>query len=144
MGTTMSTNFVQTELETGIQLSQNEFIKDYGKYAMKYSYVNPLGKQSSHNMFIYFVILIFIVVGAAVLHTHVKEKNKKKGITTMSKSFLGLSILFLIFIGLGAAFVYIMYKIQYFQWFISLPMAAKAALAMISATQSILIPDKTN
>tara|TARA_B100000902_G_C27261509_1_gene891047 strand:+ start:342 stop:758 length:417 start_codon:yes stop_codon:yes gene_type:complete len=130
-------------IRAGLKQSSNAFVNSYGSYADEYNLVRPNGNQVT-SVFLWILIAAFII-GAlfAFINSRIPEDKKKKN---TSLNYLSLFLLGVLGIAVGTCgfsviylfFYWIVYKVQYFRWFASLPNEAKIAHAAMSATKSLI------
>lgn len=130
-------------IRAGLKQSGNVFVNSYGSYADKYSLVRPNGNQVT-SVFLWVLIGAFII-GAlfAFINSKIPEDKKKKN---TSLNYLSLFLLGVLGITVGTCglsviylfFYWIVYKVQYFKWFASLPNDARIAHAAMKATKSLI------
>jgi len=130
-------------IRAGLKQSGNVFVNSYGSYADKYSLVRPNGNQVTSVFF--WVLIGAFIIGAlfAFINSKIPEDKKKKN---TSLNYLSLFLLGVLGITVGTCglsviylfFYWIVYKVQYFKWFASLPNDARIAHAAMKATKSLI------
>lgn len=127
-------------VQSGLAISQNNFIKEYGKYSVNYSLVDALGNQESYLGFITFIFLIFFTIIMFIL-SQPSKKDKDKQRTFSQKIFYIIAFISLFGCGISGMFslvYFIMYKIQFVKWLANLPGQGQLSYATISATQDLV------
>jgi hypothetical protein len=130
-------------IKAGLNQTNNAFVNSYGSYSNNYSLVNPSGRQVT-SVFLWILIGAFIL-GAlfAFINTRIPKDKKENNniIKYLSKFFVGILILAFATCGFSVAYLFIywiVYKLQYFQWFADLPNAARISHAAMKATRSFI------
>ena len=130
-------------IRAGLRQSNNAFVSDYGSYADGYSLVRPNGSQVT-SVFLWILIGAFLIGGLfGFINTRIPDEKKNKN---TSLKYLSLFLLGVLGLAVGTCgfsiiylfFYWIIYKIQYFKWFASLPNEAKIAHAAMKATKGMI------
>jgi hypothetical protein len=134
---------INTIVKDGLDHSRLLFIENYGNYANDYSLVKADGNQVSSNMIWVLIIAIFTISIFGIGKSQISDDNKKNNtiLEYTDKILLGIIILSVASFGISGIYLlgyWIMYKIQYFQWFADLPNEAKIAIGAMSATKSLM------
>ena len=134
---------LDTLVKDGIDHSRFLFIESYGKYANNYSLVKPDGALVYSNIVWVLVIAIFVLSFFGIGKGQISEDDKKssKIVEYIDKILLGIIILSVASLGISGIYLlgyWIMYKIQYVQWFTDLPNEAKIAYGALAATKKIV------
>ena len=145
MGITFSAPIITSAVRAGLTISQNEFVQKYGTYSNNYNLVNQLGKQEQSMIWGFLILFLILFIIFTLFWSKASDNNKKKekeGKTDWIVKILGLIILFSLG-GFGMSGIYlfiywIIYKVQFFRWFASLPNKAQIVYGSISATRSLL------
>ena len=133
-------------VRSGLTISQNEFIQKYGKYSHNYSLVNQLGKQEQSMVWgFFFLFLIFFII-FILIWSKTTNNKKENGSEKKKTNWISKILRFLILFSLGGfgisglyLFIYwVIFKIQYFDWFGSLPTKAQIVYGAISATRGLI------
>ena len=130
-------------IRAGLNQSGNEFINSYGSYADKYSLVRPNGNQVT-SVFLWILIGAFLIgVLFAFINSKIPEDKKKKSSSFKYLSLFLMASLGILFVTCGFSTIYlffywIVYKIQYFKWYASLPNEAKIAHTAMKATKHLI------
>lgn len=134
---------LNTLVNDGIEHSKFLFMQSYGNYANNYSLVKADGDRVFSDMVWVLVIAIIAIVFFGLGKGQITEDNKKnsKIVEYTDKALLGIIILSLASLGISGIYLlghWIMYKIQYVQWFTDLPNEAKIAYGALTATKKLV------
>lgn len=126
----------------GISYLKNEFASQYGNYADKFPLVNAYGESAKFNIaLIVFFIMFFTtaITGSKVFPPkNEKEKSNDKTLKMLFKILFVLCILGLVSSGFMGLVNHMKFSSQYWQWYRTLPGAAKMKLASIKDISSAL------
>lgn len=136
-------NPLNSSIFSGLSVYQSEFIKNYGSLSEPYKLVNPLGKRVFSFGWIYLICSFISIIVFGILNS---KKNKSNEENKKNKNFLDYILSFLVLLsflvfgisGLYLGIYWIIYKIEYFKWFGSLPLDARLKHSTISTAEKIL------
>ena len=148
MGLTLSKsglhlNPLNGSILSGLSVYQSEFIKNYGSLSEPYKLVNPLGKKVFSFGWVYLICSLISIIVFGILNGKRKKSNEEN---KKSKNFLDYFLNFLVLLsflafgisGLYLGLYWIIYKIQYFKWYGSLPLDARLKHSTISTAEKLL------
>jgi ABC-type multidrug transport system permease subunit len=139
--------FGNSVIRAGLEQSKNLFVANYGNYADSYSLVRPDGGQVTSIMMWVLISAIIISIIFYFIKSRIPEDKKENSdtLSTIDKILLVIALTGLATCGISTIYLliyWIVYKVQYFKWFGSLPIDAKIAHGAMSATKNLIRPNK--
>ena len=128
-------------ISANVTNSKFDFIKNYGKLAVNYNNLTPLGEQKK--VWFYFVLILSLILTGVLFHLAREEKDVNGNVNqTASKKIF--KILAWIFVGISGTLIiysgymyFFIYSPQYNEWLNSLPTDARNQLNIIKSLDMI-------